>query len=60
MSQMEERYLKQRIKTLRECWDDKNELMIKVVENSIINWWTKLVPLKSREKTTSENQTFRH
>ena len=60
MSQMEERYLKQRIKTLRECWDNKDELMIKVVENSIINWWTKLVPLKSREKTTSEKPTFRH
>lgn len=54
MSQMEERYLKQRIKTLRECWDNKDELMIKVVENSIINWWTKLVPLKPREKSTSD------
>ena len=62
MSQMEERYLKQRIKTLRECWDNKDELMIKVVENSIINWWTKLVPLKPREKSTSEkpNTLFRH
>lgn len=54
MSQMEERYLNQRIKTLRECWDNKDELMIKVVENSIINWWTKLVPLKPREKSTSD------
>lgn len=60
MSQMEERYLKQRIKTLRECWDNKDGLMIKVVENSIINWWTKLVPLKPREKSTPEKQTFRH
>lgn len=49
MSQMEERYLKKRIKTLRECWNNKDELMIKVVENSIINWWTKLVPLNPRE-----------
>lgn len=49
MSQMEEKYLKKWIKTLRECWNNKDELMIKVVENSIINWWTKLVPLNPRE-----------
>lgn len=48
MSQMEDKYLKKRISNLRLCWENKDELMIKVVEQSIIEWREWIFTLKKQ------------
>lgn len=48
MSQMEERYLKKWIKELRTYWENKDELMIEVIEQSIINWRDWLFAVKKQ------------
>lgn len=52
MSQMEERYLKKWIKELRTYWENKDELMIEVIEQSIISWRDWLFAVKKQAHYT--------
>ena len=52
MSKMEDRYLKKWIKELRTYWENKDELMIKVIEQSIINWRDWLFAVKKQAHYT--------
>lgn len=52
MSQMEDKYLKKWIKELKTYWENKNELMIQVIEQSIINWRDWLFAVKKQAHYT--------
>ena len=46
MSEMKERYIKQWINELKKLWNNKDETMIKIIEQSIMRWWTWIFEIK--------------